>query len=105
MDGKRLKNKNDDPSAGYPGGQLAPHPSLFWQEGNKNTNSRPPSPSSVLVTSTLCLAPSALPPTCGLHPSPDQILPLSFCLAAPFQGLEASVSGNTEGSGEPKGQL
>lgn len=36
---------------------------------------------------------SSLPPTCGLHPSRDQIWPLSFCLAAPFQGIKASVSG------------
>lgn len=52
------------------------------------------------------LGPSALPTsTLRPRPSQDQIWPLSFCLAAPFQGIKASVSGNTDSSGDPRGQL
>lgn len=43
----------------------------------------------------------SLPPTYGLYPSRDQLWALSFCLAAPFQGIKPSVSGSSDVQGSP----
>lgn len=97
--GENPKNKNGDTRAGYPGDQLASH--LPSYSGLQATPPR----SLLLFTSALCW-PLCIPPfpqPVASTPARDQIWPLSFCLAAPFQGTKASVSGNTDSSGEPEG--
>lgn len=94
--GKRRKNKHE----AHAGHRLAP---VFSPERTAR-RSRPPRLAPVSLHPMP--GPSALPaPTLRPHPSRDQIWPLSFCLAAPFQGIKASVSGNTDSSGDPRGQL
>lgn len=61
-----------------------------------------PIPAHVYLPFAWPLPCSSLPPVGGTHPSLGQLWPLSFCLAAPFQGIK---SGNTNCLGEFEMQL